>query len=279
LQTIKVKQLLQLLNKIIKFYILSNLHVAFSVFSLYAIFNDKINVFYAIFLVSSTVLSYNLIRIFSFRSIRFFIKRFMATYKLIFFSAILLSSILSLFSYYYLPLRTKLILIPFMAMTLFYNLDAKWLPINRLRSNGIVKIMVVAIVWTGIVIIVPHFEYSYFTNKKWFFLLKTAFVFIYIMMLTMSFDQRDLLIDDKNLKTLPQLYKNKLFYFYVVFNILLTLISINIFDTDWQLVISIIMINLSTFLCLKSTEHKSFYYTAFWIEGLPILWYFFSFIA
>lgn len=267
------------MTKIFKFYILSNLHVAFSVFSLYVIFNDNINVFNALFLISSTVLSYNLIRLFSFKSNRFFIKRFMVKHKIIFTGAIVLSGILSLYSYYFLSLRVKLILIPFMVMTVVYNLDAKWLPINNLRSNGIVKIMVVAMVWTGLVILAPHYGQLHLTEENLQILLKSAFVFIYIMMLTISFDQRDLLIDAKDLKTIPQLYKKKLFYFYVVFNILLTLISLQIFESKTELFLAILMINLSTYLCLKSNEYKNFYYTAFWIEGLPILWYIFTLIV
>ncbi len=165
-----------------------------------------------------------------------------------------------------------------MIMTIAYNLDAKWLPINKLRSNGIVKIMVVAVVWTGLVILAPHYSQLHLTELSLQILLKSAFVFTYVMMLTTSFDQRDLLIDSQQLNTLPQLFKRKLIYFYIAFGIILNFILFASSTEGWLLILSVFIVNLSTFLCFKSTEYKSFYYTAFWIEGLPILWYILSIV-
>ena len=273
MQAIKVRQLKQLLFKIFKFYILSNLHVAFSLLALYSIFNKNIDNYYAVFLVSSTVLSYNMIRFFSFKTNRFFVKKFVVKYKFWFIGIIVLSTIISFYTFINFTIIIKLLLIPFFGLTLFYNLSFKFLPFDNLRKNGIVKIIIVALVWSGLLVFIPQFLSIYHSGNYLNTCLACIFVFVYVLMLTMSFDQRDLLIDNINLRTLPQLYSRYLIYFYVVFNTILTLIAYAYTQNILEFVIYIIIINLSTFLCYQSTEQKHFYYTAFWIEGLPIFWY------
>jgi len=269
----------QLLVKIFKFYILSNLHVAFSLLALYNIFNKNIDNYYAVFLVSSTVLSYNMIRFFSFKTNRFFIKKFVIKHQAWFIGIIVLSTFLSFYSFIYFAKIIKLLLIPFFGLTLFYNLNFSFLPFGKLRKNGVIKIVVVALVWSGLLVFIPEFSSIYHSGNYLNTCLVCVFVFIYVLMLTMSFDQRDLLIDNSNLRTLPQLYSKYLIYFYVFFNAILTLIAYVYTDSLLAFSIYIFMINLSVLLCYKSTEHKNFYYTAFWIEGLPILWYFLQLIA
>jgi hypothetical protein len=255
------------------------MHVAFSLLALYALFNDVLNVSYGLFLVSSTILSYNMIRLFSFRTNRFFIKKFVLKHKYWFIGIIILSLITSLYTFVNFTGFIKLLLLPFFGLTLFYNLNFKFFPFSQLRNNGVVKIIVVALVWTGLTVFIPQFLSIYHSGNYLSTCLACIFVFIYIIMLTMSFDQRDLLIDNSNLRTLPQLYSKYLIYFYIVFNTIMTLIAYVYTDSLFAFSIYIFMINLSVFLCYKSTEHKNFYYTAFWIEGLPILWYFLQLIA
>jgi L-asparagine transporter-like permease len=139
-----------------------------------------------------------------------------------------------------------------------------------LRNNGILKIVSVAAVWSGLIVLIPQMVYQ--NNLKYEWILKSLFVFIYILMLTMSFDQRDLLIDKQSLKTLPQRFSAGLKYIYLIFLLILLILSFYIFK-DKELIISILTIILSVILCSYSHEKKSFYYTAFWIEAIPVFWY------
>jgi hypothetical protein len=164
----------------------------------------------------------------------------------------------------------KIYLLPFFIITFFYNLDFRYAPISKLRNNGILKILSVATVWSGLIVIIPGLTYQ--TISFDLLLYKTLFVFIYILMLTLSFDQRDLFIDEKQLKTIPQRCKKKLHLIYFIFFIILIYLSFRIFSGK-QLFISLFIVFISTILCSHSNENKSFYYTAFWIEALPVIWF------
>ena len=94
-------------------------------------------------------------------------------------------------------------------------------------------------------------------------------------MLTLSFDQRDILIDQPELKTLAQLYPHKKQIIYLVLLTLFLTLNYFIFDTERAFVLSNMMILISIILCFRSDNNKNFYYTAFWIEALPIFWFLF----
>jgi len=256
------------IKKILRFYVLSNIHVAASLVSLYLIFNKLFNFNYIIFVFSATILTYSLIRMLSFGSNRFFIRRFYIKNKELIISLLLLFFISSSYSFIKLDILQKIWLIPFFLLSFFYNLNIKKIPFGKLRTNGIVKILIVALVWSGLIIIIPQLQG--FKNTQVLF--HSIFVFIYILVLTMSFDQRDVLIDNPGLKTIPQIYKQHIHYFYAFFGLILIGLSFLIFTNYQGLLISNTIILLSIGLCFNSDKHKSFYYTAFWIEGLPILW-------
>jgi len=123
-------------------------------------------------------------------------------------------------------------------------------------------------VWSVLTILIP--EWKNIEDEK-MIVLKFVFVFVYVLMLTLSFDQRDLYIDEKELKTLPQLFKGKIIYFYLIISIVLSILLFYIFNSD-QLIVSLAYLLISVYLCFQSDEKKSFFYTAFWIEGFPIWW-------
>ena len=254
---------------IFNFYILINIHVAISVASLYLIFNPDYNIDYLIYLVSGTIVSYTFIRILSFGANRFFIKKFFAKHRYIIGIFVGICAIIALFAFIRLPLRMQLALIPFSILTIFYNYSHIHLPFDRLRNNGFAKIFVVSLVWTGLIIIVPA-TVNIITLPS-LLIYKSLFVFLMVLMLTLSFDQRDLLIDDTDLKTIPRFAGKYLWVFYALFVILISLLNFLIFKSEIFVLNEIILL-VSAFLSFRSNEYKSFYYTAFWIEAIPIFW-------
>jgi len=259
----------QLALNIFKFYIFFNIHVAFSVVALYLIFNAKAEKNYIAFIFFSTILAYNIIRLFNFKNNRFFIKRFFAKNKKIFLIALTACMVLSAVYYFKLPLSSQLWLIPFFILSFFYNLDFRYAPFLKLRNNGTVKIISVAVVWSGLSVLIPGIKNQPVNSTQ--IILRFIWVFLYVLMLTLSFDQRDLLIDELKTKTLPQKFKNKLHFIYLITSFILMVLSYFVFDQK-ELVLSLFIILLSAVLCYRSNTNKSFYYTAFWIEALPVLW-------
>ena len=263
----------QLLINSFKFYIYFNIHVALAVVALYMALHSNYSYRYASFLFFSTISAYNFIRLFNFGANRFFIKKFFVRFKYVILSGLIISTILSLYFLFHLPFPTHLLLIPFFLISFFYNLNFKYAPFLKLRNNGIVKIISVAVVWTGMIILIP----AWIEKESLHIYLPVAlWVFFYIWMLTLSFDQRDLYIDAKELKTIPQLYLKRLKLIYSIFTIILLFLSYFIFPTTEIFKISAFIL-FSTILCYRSNEHKSYYYTAFWIEALAILLYILKF--
>ncbi len=245
-------------------YIILNVHVALAISALYLIINQEHSFIYLIFLGSATILSYNFIRLISFSSNRMFIKKYYFLYKrpvIIFLSLIILTVSISFFM---LNLSTKLSIIPLMMMTLLYNFDYKNLP--KFRDNGIIKILIVGFVWTGLTVLVPNFE-----DLNINIILKSLLIFLYVVMLTIGFDKRDILVDKSHLKTLPQLFPNKMFVIYLIFFGLITGLNFLIYQqpANW---LNELIIFFSTLMSYRSNTEKSFYYTAFWLEAMPMFW-------
>ncbi len=262
--------MIKIIRFFFNFYILLNIHVALSVAALYWVFHPHYSTEYIIFLISGTILSYTIVRLFSFGSNRFFVKRFLAQHKVI--TAIFMAfvALLNLISYLQLDFWTQLGLLPFFLITFWYNYDSKWLPFGNIRNYGIIKIMIVALVWTGMVILVPAIKHPI---NQTLLLGQSIFVFFFVLMLTLSFDQRDLLIDTSELNTIPRLFGKQLLTIYGILIGILSLTAYYIFPQT-QFIISELIILVSAYFCYQSNEYKSFYYTAFWIEALPILWFF-----
>lgn len=255
----------RIFKQIINLYLILNIHVALAVTALYLVFNPHWNASYLFFIFFSTIISYNFIRILSFGSNRFFIKKYYAHYKKSIFIFLAISVISSLYFFLKINLEKQLALIPLFLITFLYNFDYKNLP--RFRDNGIIKILIVGFVWAGLTVLIPNFE---FLNTL--LLLKTLLVFLYVVMLTLGFDKRDIVIDDHNLKTIPQLFPNRMFLIYLGFFIILTGLNFSIFKQPVNL-FNEIVIFISTWMSYRSNSEKSFYYTAFWLEAMPILWF------
>ncbi len=254
------------LSKILNLYIFTNIHVALSVVSLYLIFNKEIDFNYLIFLFASTIFSYGFIRIINIESNRKIYKSYYYDYKILFWAILIISFISTFYTYLKLDLFIQITLIPLGLITIFYQTKFQFF---SFRQNGILKVLSVGFVWASLVVLLPEI---YHFNDYETILLKFIFVFIYILMLTISFDQRDVLVDQFELRTLPQRYSHlkKLIYF-IFFLILFTFIIL-IYNNVYEFVTAIFILLLSIVLCYNSTEKRGFYYTAFWIEALPIFW-------
>lgn len=252
------------LKHIFDLYLILNIHVSLAITVLYLVFNNEPNTTYIIFLLSSTITSYNFIRLLSFGSNRFFLKRYYAKYKGSIGMFIATTTLVSFVSFIKLDLTTQFALIPLFIITFLYNFDYKSLP--KFRDNGIVKILIVGFVWAGLVVLIPHFK-----NIDTNILLKTLFIFFYVVMLTLGFDKRDILVDHSDLKTLPQLYPNRMFVIYLIFFIVLSGLNFITYRTplNW---LNELIIFISSLMSYRSNNEKSFYYTAFWLEAMPVFW-------
>ncbi len=263
---------MHLLKKIFNFYVFSNIHVALASFSL-----TKLSLLYwhidnntvPFFVLFSTVLSYNYIRLTRIKQIDIWFASWLKRNK----KYLILMSTLSFFICIYLALQLQLkaflILLPFSFLTALYVLP-QWVSRKiNLRNLPAVKIFIIALSWAGITVLFPLIQYDIFNTKVFWFFIRQ---FLFVIVLTLPFDIRDVPYDTKSIKTLPiwlGIKKAKilgLIFLVLFFIIQLLFIKTQVYWQDYFIAICLV------FLLIKATTNQNKYYSAFWVEGIPILW-------
>jgi len=227
-----------------------------------------------IFVFFSTIVAYNFIRLYRKPTIKSWFSSWIDANKI----AIIILSLVSLIAMCYLSFEFKkkamLSLVPFFLMTFFYVV-----PIGRFFSNNIslrtvagIKIFIIAFCWAGVTVIFPLLNYGVPITSDVLIVFVQRFFFI--VAITIPFDVRDLSHDADGLKTIPQLIgvaKSK------KFGLLLLMFFLGLeflFNDSNQLRITFIVALVSLFLLIRSTPNQSKYYSAFFIESIPIVWLF-----
>ncbi len=183
-----------------------------------------------------------------------------------------MSSLLFICLAFRFSIEVLLFLIPLVALTIFYIV-----PIipnkSNLRSVAGVKIFIIGLMWAGTTVMVPvAFAKGSFNLDFWIELVQ-RFLFIIVMML--PFEIRDLQYDEAALETVPQkigVTKTKVFgsVLLVVF-LLLTATKGGLLPSVE--VLSTILVTTISLLFLWGTEKKQTeYYCSFWVESIPIMW-------
>jgi len=247
-------------------YIFLNIHVALSIGLMYFIFNQSNFQFtYFLFLIFSTIFSYGMIRVIFLDSNRDIFLRYFYKYKPLFIISFLVSFVCTLYYFFQLPISIRFSLIPLGIITFFYQSNFSFF---SFRQNGILKILTVAFVWAMLIVVIPGL---YFSSEHEDLKLRFLFTFLYVFLLTLSFDQRDIFIDQRNLGTLPQLFPQYKKSFYLLIWLILSLLIFYIFNGIERLIAEFVLL-FTVLLSWFSDDKKSFYYTSFLIEGIPILW-------
>jgi hypothetical protein len=136
------------------------------------------------------------------------------------------------------------------------------------RKFGWLKLFLVSFVVTFITVYIP------FQNVKWLpleFYISIFQRFFILISLLIPFEIMDSKNDDKTLNTLPQLFgidSAKLFGILLVIPFII-LEFLKLHPSYLVLPIGIITVTL-----INLTElHRNKYYTSFWVESVPILWW------
>jgi hypothetical protein len=179
-----------------------------------------------------------------------------------------------LVGYYFFQLQrvTQIIAVVFLSITLLYTLP--FFPTKRNARNWAgVKIYIVALCWVGVTLGLPILNAEIPITAD--FYLKCLQRFILIFVLVLVFEIIDLANDDPHLKTVPQqigVRRTKLlglllllpFYF-------LEFLKSN-FDKN-QLVVNLLLVIMISLFLIFANDKRSKYYTSFWVESIPIVWW------
>ncbi|WP_245984194.1 UbiA prenyltransferase family protein [Gillisia mitskevichiae] len=260
------------MKSILNFYINSSIHVALTVVSLAIItmqnFEISIDINVILFIFLGTITGYNivkyagiaglhhlsltknlrLIQVFSFLIFLILLYiLFQLTWNVVIFSAVM-------------GLCTLLYILPFFGGG------------RNLRALAGVKIYVIAFVWSGVTVLLPLIGKT--ELLQWDVLLEFIQRFLFVLVLTLPFEIRDLKFDMANLKTVAQIFgvtKTKILGILCLFAvILLEFLKMN---SNFESVISLICICvLLSILLINSRIRQTKYYSSFWVEGIPVLW-------
>lgn len=264
---------MQLTKSIFDFYIKSSIHVALSVFCLvlmtFHMFSIPINFSVLYFSFFGTIAGYNFVKYDALaRTKKAEMKPELKAIAALSFIALIVSG----YCFFQLEMITKISGFLFLLVTLLYTLP--FFPNRKNARNWAgIKIYMVALCWVGVTVILPilNAEIAITTD----FYLKCLQRFILVFVLILIFEIIDLKHDDPHLKTVPQQIGVKwtkyvglilLGIFYV-----LEFLKSN-FDVN-QLLINFILILIISLFLVFANEKRSKYYTSFWAESIPILWW------
>jgi hypothetical protein len=137
-------------------------------------------------------------------------------------------------------------------------------------------------VWSLLIVFFPTIN---FTNKlDAGLLIYFIQVLIFVVVVILPFEIRDLNSDSKQLHTIPQIIgvnSTKILGFSLLFIFMLLdwiqYLILNLVSFNTILINGIICL-LTLILLIKSKEKQSMYFSSFWVESLPILWLMLNFI-
>ncbi|MCD2260461.1 UbiA prenyltransferase family protein [Psychroserpens luteolus] len=269
---------MRVLKTILDFYINSSIHVALAVYALSWLTLLQFDIAYdehiLYFIFFSTVTGYNFIKYFGLA--KFHHRSLAGWLKAI--------QVFSLFSFialvYYvfkLEKQTLIYVSLFGVMTFLYAIPLVPKKIfldkqQNLRSISGLKIYIIALVWAGVTVFLPLLNNEYPISYD--VIITTIQRFLFVIALMLPFEIRDLVYDSLKLSTIPQrigILKTKLLGF-----VLLILFFILEFFKDEmnqdRLLIHIIITIVTLVMVLFARENQNKYYSAFWVESLPIWW-------
>lgn len=266
---------MRLLKQWFSFYVFSNVHVAIAAYCLTKITFLELgfqNEYLALFVFFSTILSYNLIRFFQLDKINSMTAIWIRANK----KGLLALNMLALAGIVYygfkLSIRGFLALLPFFIATVFYVLPIKNKAIG-LRQVPALKLILIAFSWVGITLYFPIQEAGHLDlSTQWYYFAQR---FFFIIAITIPFDIRDAQFDLPELATLPQVLgvaKAKI----VAVLCMLVFMGLSVFLRGMESTLfyaELILMLITIGLVLYCTQNRNRFYTTFWIEALPILWY------
>lgn len=268
---------MKMLKQLFNFYINSSIHVGLSVFSLtwitlseYGLLSDKILLYFVFF---ASVSGYNFVKYFGMAK---FHHRSLANWLRTIQIFSLFSFIVTCYFAYNLNLNTLIWIAVFGLLTLFYAIPFFSIELildnKNLRNVEGLKVYLIALVWMGVTVMLPVINNDYTVSAD--VILTSVQRFIFIVVLMLPFEIRDLRYDSLKLATIPQKIGVK--HTKILGILLMALFFLIEFfkdEIDINKLVALTLITILTGLFLiGSKKDQGKYYCSFWVEGLPIFW-------
>ncbi len=261
-----------ILTRIFNLYLRGSIHVALSVGALILMTQHMFGVRYdaamALFGFFGTVTGYNFVKYDEIarvrrKTVRREIKLFAVLSFLSFVGAVLC----------FIQFRWTTQLLSFIVLVLTALYTLPFFPNRRNARNWSgVKIYIVSLCWGGVTVVLPLIDAGVPVTID--FLVKCLQRFIIVFVLILIFEIVDLTKDDPHLHTVPQqigVRKTKwlgalLLLIFLLLDLLLAQANVT------QFVINLILAVVTAAFLVFARIDSSRYYSAFWVESIPLLW-------
>lgn len=263
---------MRFLKRIFDFYIEGSIHVAIAVCSFawmsFSTFERPVVFPFLGFLFLGTITGYNFVKYaslagFHHRSLTKNIREIQLFSFFVFLGF--------LYVFFTMPRVIQTVSFVFGLLTLFYIVP--FIKSYSLRNLWGIKIFVVAFVWAGVTVVLPWLFYPDLPLKgMWVVFIQR---FLWVLVLTLPFEIRDLVYDRPNLGTIPQrLGVHKTHLAGLALLALIILLEAFIADSRWgEELLFAGMLGVTGIFLIISNKDQSPYFTAFWVESIPIVWW------
>lgn len=257
-------------KRIFNFYIRSSLHVSLAILSLtlmtYKLFDLRVDYSIVAFTFFSAVVGYNYTK-YGQLLLKKRTSPELKAIQIVTFVSVLCTS----WIFISLQNAAQLLVVVTGVFTLFYALS--FFGHRNLRNSSGIKIYIVALCWVLTTLLLPLFQADFPINSD--VLIKSTQRFLLVIILILIFEIIDLKEDAPNLKTVPQTIGVKrtkilgisLLVLFFLLEFLLTNYKIS------QFIINGVLAVITILFTLFASDKRSKYYTSFWVESIPILWF------
>lgn len=264
---------MQLLRRIIGFYINASIHVALAVYALVRMTFHFFHIAYdepmALFAFFGTIVGYNFVKYDELARAK---KVTWRNQLRAIVGLSIVSFLATTYYFFHLERNTQLVAVGFLALTMLYTLPV-FPKIGNARNWAGVKIYIVAFCWAGITLFLPIINADLpLSHDVW---LKFCQRFLLVIILILIFEIIDLKNDDLSLQTVPQklgVRKTKILNLFL----LIPFYCLEFLKSDFQPVqlwINLVLVITIALFTLFASPKRSDYYTSFWVESIPVFWW------
>ncbi len=261
------------LKPIFDLYLNASLHVALSVAALVLMTQHMFGIqgreSMPLFAAFSTIVGYNFVK---YHTLVFSKKQKLSPEMLVIIAISAISAVCACWNFLQLSLRAQFGTSIFAILTVLYALP--FFPNRKNARNWAgVKIYIVSLCWAGVTVALPLLDaQAAFTPD---FLLKFTQRFLLVFVLILIFEIVDMTKDDPLLKTVPQQIGQRrtkilgialLILFYAL-ELLRSVVH------GPQLWANFLLVLVTALMLVFANPRQSRYYSAFWAESIPILWW------
>ncbi|NOQ92055.1 MAG: hypothetical protein GQ552_04975 [Flavobacteriaceae bacterium] len=141
------------------------------------------------------------------------------------------------------------------------------------------KLFLIAITWSAVTVLLPlkNTEIS-FSSDVWLIFIQR---FLFLFAVTIPFDIRDVDFDNPEIKTIPQTLgtqKSKIIGVLALF-LFFIIEFLRDLKNESTLLITMFITVISMLFLIFSNKKQNQFYTSFWIESLPIVWFLLMFFV